>query len=139
MFGPGWMVSLVAIHRCFCIEFAIVVYVIGTRLTAIACLPDTTHSGTLARSYRTDLVRFAVKFMSGGDGIRAMSSCSGGFPASFCTMTGNRVRRSMWTMLTVRILGRIVSIDGELNFRVRIPRFVVSLVIGGSGPKGTFR
>jgi hypothetical protein len=93
------------------------VYVIGTRLTAIACLPYTTHSGTLARSYRTDLVRFAVKFMSGGDGIRAMSSCSGGFLARFGTATGNRVRRSMWTMSAVIILGEMVRIDGESEFR----------------------
>ena len=117
MFGPGWMVNLVAINRCFCIEFAIVVYVIGTRLTAIACLPYTTRSGTLARSYRTDLVRFAVKFMSGGDGIRAMSSCSGGFLARFGTATGNRVRRSMWTMSAVIIRGEMVRIDGESKFR----------------------
>ena len=63
---PGGVCVSVVNYRCYHIEFTIVDYVIGTRLTAIACLPYTTRSGTLARSYRTDRVRFSVKF-SGGD------------------------------------------------------------------------
>jgi len=113
MFGPGWMVSLVAINRCVCIEFAIVVYVIGTRLTAIACLPYTTHSGTLARSYRTDRVRFSVISAGGGVEIQARSNCFGGFLASVGTMTVDQVRRSMLTMLTVILHGSMVRIDGN--------------------------
>ncbi len=73
-------------------------YVIGTRLTAIACLPYTTHSGTLARSYRTDRVRFSVICVGGGGEIQARSNCSGGFLASFSTMTVNQVRGSTLTM-----------------------------------------
>ena len=95
---PGEVWILVVKCRCFRIEFTIVDYVIGTRLTAIACLPYTTHSGTLARSYRTDRVRFSVKFAECGVEIRARSNCSGGFLASFGTMTVDQVRRSMLTM-----------------------------------------
>jgi hypothetical protein len=99
--------------RCSCIEFTIVDYVIGTRLTAIACLPYTTHSGSLARSYRTDRVRLFVKFAGGGLEIRARSSCLGGFLASFGTTTVDQVRRSIWTMSTVKLRGGMVRIDVE--------------------------
>jgi hypothetical protein len=117
----GEVCVLVVNCRYLSIGFTIMDYVIGTRLTAIACLPYTTHSGTLARSYRTDRVRFPVISVGGGVEIQARSNCLGGFLASFGTMTVDQVRRSMLTMWTVIIHGGMVRIDGELKFLVRIP------------------
>ena len=97
----GEVCAFVVNFRDFSVEFTIKDYVISTRLTAIACLPYTTHSGTLARSYRTDRVRFSVISAGGGVEIQARSNCFGGFLASFGTMTVDQVRRSMLTMSTV--------------------------------------